>query len=357
MDPGVSRPPSPAARALAVRIARCEVMSALLEGASGDARCKDVVLAQWHEDVSPEARARRWRSEHQLPEPWSGDLEGARILAVSSNPGAPREPIGPGVPTPARPATGGPGTAEHPSLAHGSRYPRDDFRDEEVVDYFHSRFKLRITADGRHRNLDGSPGADQPFWRTVIRAAREIVPGLVPGEDLALTELVHCKSRSEGAAMPRAVGACVGRYLEAVLELSEARVVLAIGSHAWRVLGVGRGECRVVDLGGRERMVLGLLHPAAFGRPKRPSDALDSASLAALCAYAAGEADAGAGPALSAPPAPPAVRSAGSHPSAISTPSGPAHPSASRGAPSQPRPRAGGGSRFDAYRDTSGGSA
>lgn len=296
--------------------------------------CQEAVFAQWDSRVDASARAARWPREHQLPEPWSGDLEGARILVVSSNPGAARNPIGPGPPASAAPPAVAPqAITEHPTLAQGSRYPRSDFDDDQIVDYFHNRFERFITESGRHRRLDGEPGHSQPFWRTVIDAACEIVPSLRPGADLALTELVHCKTPREGRAMPRATPVCVGRYLGSVLELSGARIVFAVGMHAWRELGVARGQLRgPISLGGRPRYLVGLLHPAGFGRPKRPSEFLGSDDLARLRAFVGGDAADTEKTALEAPP--PTVR-----------------------APKDARPIAAPSSRprFDAYRDTPGG--
>ena len=73
------------ARCLALEIARCPVIAAVLAGATSP--CHEVVSFQTR------PAADRWTAE-----PWSGQLEEARILFLSSNPSAgdPDESVTPG---------------------------------------------------------------------------------------------------------------------------------------------------------------------------------------------------------------------------------------------------------------------
>jgi len=66
-----------------------------------------------------------------------------------------------------------------------------------------------------------------------------------------------------------------GRYLERTLAPSGARLVIAVGAHAQRAIGVRRGDVVGPILkSGRERFLVGLAHPAGFQAPKRLADAV-----------------------------------------------------------------------------------
>ena len=78
---------SPEARDLMLRILRCEKLDQALDPESGHP-CQEAVGAQWSVPITD--RRRRFAQEHELPEPWSGDIEHALILFVSSNPSGSR---------------------------------------------------------------------------------------------------------------------------------------------------------------------------------------------------------------------------------------------------------------------------
>jgi hypothetical protein len=149
---------------------------------------------------------------HQLPEPWSGQLDQAPILFISSN----------------------------PSLSG----KKDDSYKQATM-----------------------------FWAGVKQRAKELLQREPqPGLDYALTEIVHCKSKSEHGVM-EARGHCISRYFARVLSASPARVFVVLGSQArnivQRELEIGNppnviGPCEVF---GRERIVAFLPHPNA--RQKR----------------------------------------------------------------------------------------
>ena len=105
-----------------------------------------------------------------------------------------------------------------------------------------------------------------------------------PGRDYALTELVHCKSPNE-IGVTDALKTCTDRYMEAVLNRSVARVIVGIGAPARRALAaylrlsstVGGQAVRV---GGRDRVVVFLAAPSAFGGTKTFVAALGASGLA-----------------------------------------------------------------------------
>lgn len=86
---------------LLLGIAHCPNVRRCLEQPGSSHPCAKVVGAQ-----------ARFEGEHVLPEPWSGDLETAPILFVSSN----------------------------PSIAGGELAPRIGWSDEEIVDFYRLRF-------------------------------------------------------------------------------------------------------------------------------------------------------------------------------------------------------------------------
>ncbi len=179
--------------ALAEEIVRCPELLRCKEGAIGHA-CSTVVEVQSAVPLG----------QHQVPEPWVGHIESAPILFVSSNPSIDED-------------------AEHAA--------RWSWTTDELVEYFEGRFSERGDAPGgiRLRKPDGSPGQVVRFWVAVrARAAELLQREAVPGSDYALSEVVHCKSRSEiGVAEASAV--CPARYLRRVLDVSGARVIVVLG--------------------------------------------------------------------------------------------------------------------------------
>lgn len=89
------------------------------------------------------------------------------------------------------------------------------------------------------RNPNGSRGNYQRFWGGINSLAKELIDSPVPGEDYALTEVVHCKSRKEVGVEDkkrrRLAGAlypCARRYLKQIIAVSQARVVVVVGRPA-----------------------------------------------------------------------------------------------------------------------------
>jgi uracil-DNA glycosylase len=152
--------------------------------------------------------------EQEVPEPWSGDLERAQILFVSSNPSG------------SQPAGAEPRGGEH-------LFPRPSWPPDAVVDYFHERFERDII-DGRFQSENGKRGAYVAFWGGTFGIARQLLAGAVPGDDYALTELVRCKSRKE-RGVPHALEKCTGLNLEETLRrATNVQVVVALGHRARR---------------------------------------------------------------------------------------------------------------------------
>jgi hypothetical protein len=182
------------------------------------------------------------RSQLQVPEPWSGELEHALILILSSN----------------------------PSISTAEIYPRWEWPDEEIADFFGRRFgggRRQWIKDGtKSLRPDGSYGRATAFWAAVRQRAIELLQREVrPGVDYALTEIVHCKSKSE-IGVAEAKKRCVPRYLRRVLALAAAKVIVVLGKPARQAAQeeFGIPEDAVVygpqALCGRERMLAFLPH-------------------------------------------------------------------------------------------------
>jgi hypothetical protein len=208
---GSSPPPADVFAHLA-EVARCPVVSECLTAEQAEHPCARVVLWQWREH-SLNQRLRNWRRFHQLPEPWVGRLERARILFVSSNPS-----IGGSVP-------------EDPDDAPDKPHlVTDQWSDEAIVERQENAFS-HYMEDGTRANGAGVTS----YWAWTKARALEVLPGARPGEDYAITEVVRCKSKDErGVSAARAY--CSDRHLRRTLELSPADLIVGVGSHARKTL-------------------------------------------------------------------------------------------------------------------------
>ena len=207
-----------------IEIARCPNVRLALEDESHP--CRRVVAAQ---ELPP--------FPHQLPEPWTGQIETAPILFVGSN----------------------------PSLnTSDKKFPTREGPDDEIEAYFTTPDRLDLNV--RYWNV----------VRSIARALLDRKPR--PGYDYALTELVRCKSLKE-KGVPQALDTCTDLWLERTFKVSGANVVIALGKVAREgiasrigvtsEIGLRRGT---FELGGRERAVLMLGHPSGSKR-QTPTDA------------------------------------------------------------------------------------
>ena len=177
-------------------IFRCSNVQACLEHPHKDHPCSRVVLSQRSESVT----------NHLMPEPWSGSLEKAPILFLSSN----------------------------PAMGNVNEYPQHSWVDDSVTDYFENRFgggKKQWIRDGRYAlRKDQTYGGSVSFWSAVKKRASELMPNdeIRPGVDYALSEVVHCPSAKE-LGVTDALGECAGRFLRPILHRSGARVVVCLG--------------------------------------------------------------------------------------------------------------------------------
>jgi hypothetical protein len=185
-----------------------------------------------------------------------GHVDRAPILFVSSNPGA----------------------DDQGALPRSDRSLSNESSDEELIRGASSAFD-----QGQHPGVsrgvylvdrEGTPyGRAIRYWTWAKRMAKEVLGREAnPGEDYALSEVVHCGTKSE-QGVTEARPLCTRRYLRRLLALSPAAVVVVIGTQARASfsedldIALAVGELRgPADVLGRERCVVALPHPNAFHR-------------------------------------------------------------------------------------------
>lgn len=220
-----------------IGIARCPIVKACFSGGGGG--CRAIVQHQI------ERHGASSYAHFQVPEPWVGQIDVARILFVSSNPSI--------------------GKDDHACGAES---------DAVIWNSHHYAFggsgHQAYIVDGVYTtDKNGQRIKAVRYWSWARRRAFELIPNAVPGRDYAMTEVVHCKSTDE-VGVANAAPICIERHFQDMMSVAAARVVIAVGAFAQRQLFGGPvPEQRVeMSLGGRRRAVVGLAHPNAFGSGK-----------------------------------------------------------------------------------------
>jgi len=224
-------------------------MTAVREVFDSIAYCKNVAQCQ-HGDASHPC-ATIVRSQHvfdddfQLPEPWRGQIDKARILFLGSNPS-----IG------------------------DDRYALQTSTQAQVWESQQLAFgggSRPYIIDGiRTTKPNGSPDRVVRYWSSIRARARELIPCAVPGEDYAISEIVHCKSKGE-EGVTEAARTCYAMHMSAVFSVTAAKVVIVLGKCAKELLLGAVAAPSVpsqLELGGKKRTVLFLPHPNARGVKK-----------------------------------------------------------------------------------------
>jgi hypothetical protein len=232
---------SPAARDLIGCITRCPEVLAVWNNPDGQHPCRDVVRSQ--DAVGPGA-------SFQVPEPWAGHIDRAPLLFMSSN----------------------------PSISRLEPYPEWDaeWDADRTAQFFIERFGPGPTQakNGVYYALK-EPGRGNsqhsarpvPFWNICKRNAEWLYDRRVtPGADYAMTEVVHCKSRSE-VGVSAARDHCMYQWFDRILQISSAAVIVVLGGHArYGVQAITKTALEYwtpvrADLGGRSRLVMLAQHP------------------------------------------------------------------------------------------------
>jgi uracil-DNA glycosylase len=223
--------------ALLDEITNCPHARQCLEDSAAENPCRAIV----------ESQNTLRLNKFQVPEPWSGQIEKAPILFLSSN----------------------------PSIGCDEAYPTWDWSSREVHDYFNNRFggglKNWILDGTKSLQTDETYSRATQFWAAVRQRTIELLQrDVIPGFDYALTEIVHCKSRNE-IGVKQAQEQCVQTYLRKILELAKARVIVVLGAHARQVI---QREFEIppekllsepIEIGDHPRLFTFLPHPNARG--------------------------------------------------------------------------------------------
>ncbi|MFZ3072918.1 MAG: uracil-DNA glycosylase family protein [Thermodesulfobacteriota bacterium] len=194
---------------LLIKIARCKNVQKYVGGKGMQNNpCENIVEYQEKTKIISD------KKDFQLPEPWRGDIKNAKILFVGSNPSISK-------------------------VAKG--YPLHSSTDKEIEDHFTDCFDNideGIYLPGNfYKNGNRKP---VKYWEGVKERACELLDKekekVKAGKDYALTEVVHCKSKG-GAYVEQVMEECGRRYLDEILEVSGARVVVCSGAKAKKIIG------------------------------------------------------------------------------------------------------------------------
>ena len=208
------------------------------------------------------------QDNYHVPEPWQGHIETAPLLFISLNP---RYDIREVFPTPS-------------------------WNDADTKDFFIRRFatdaKWTSQPTGKGiRLLVKDANGDEGYYKRadifygwVRNLAEELLQHQpVLGKDYSMTSAVHCKSDTwNGTA--ETVRRCTDLWLQAIMELSAAKVVVTISDPTWDAcadawdLQLGRTVQYNVLIAGRQRAVLRLPHRRS-GRPSKIERLLDADDL------------------------------------------------------------------------------
>ncbi len=168
-----------------------------------------------------------------IPEPWDGDILKAPILVLSSNPAFTTEEL----------------------------FPTNSWPKAMIADFFKNRFldrgpKYSWTYNHKILLKDGSRGHSVRYWSSIQKRVEEIIGRkAIPGIDYCMTEIVNCKTNKE-FGVKDAIDYCADKFLYQKLSISQASLILAIGSHVKTYL---HGQSELLSI-----PIMYLPHPAAF---------------------------------------------------------------------------------------------
>ncbi|KNY27871.1 hypothetical protein [Pseudobacteroides cellulosolvens] len=193
------------ARELLLNIARCQNVELYYKHSK--CVCSEIIKTQ-----------NRKKEKFVLPEPWNGNLETAKVLVISSN----------------------------PSFSDNEIFPKMDWHDEKIIDFFNNRFSSNYTYISKYNrvsiiNLDGTHGKAEPFWGYIRNRIAELLYNncsklVKHGEDYCLTEIVHCKSKNENGLNCLTISECYNKYFNKIISLSNCKVVIIVGNKAFKTL-------------------------------------------------------------------------------------------------------------------------
>jgi len=227
-----------------------------LSSASSSHPCKAIIDSQGCDELS----------NFQVPEPWNGHIDRAPLLYISSN----------------------------PSISDVEYYPRREWSDELIGDFFLNRFGGGIKEWVRDGNseltVEGKYLSPTPYWSEIKNRSAELFGrSAVPGKDYALTEIVHCKSRKT-IGVDEAIDECGSRYLQRVLKLSGAYVLVTVGHKVGDLIRAALGADQAskivgpIWMAGQERLVLFFAAPGS-NQPRKVDRILTPSEVSLVRSY------------------------------------------------------------------------
>ena len=218
--------------------------------------CYDIIDAQHEQN----------KNEFQIPEPFSGEIDKANILVISSNPAI--------------------------DTGKTEKYPNYLWEESEILEFFYKRFQNYIKDGIRFRTKDGNYSNAVRFWAGIKARVNEIykMKNLkpVPGKDYCLTEIVHCKSTmDEGVDKAEK---CCSKHFTNIVKLSPASIFIIVGKHAEKLFCNQYNITKYDDkniyspvlIENKKRLLLFILAPSAVGPPKILNKWLNSSELNVL---------------------------------------------------------------------------
>jgi hypothetical protein len=189
--------------------------------------------------------------------------------------------------------------SSNPSIDDLEEYPDRFWGSDRIIDFFNNRFTSDAVwvRDGLYAlRRDGSRSPWVRFWAAARSRASEVLDKsreqIVPGIDFALTEVVHCKSRKE-EGVREAQMCCAERYLERVLSLSPAKVIIVYGKRAENAIrnyfsakmGTLPNNVWHLSIGRQSKMLVFLPHPNESGSRKALQENVGCAGLSQIRAH------------------------------------------------------------------------
>ena len=157
------------------------------------------------------------RCSFQVPEPWNGDIENAKILILGLNPALDIAEL-----FPSYDCSG----AWNVMCAKGYKWT-----DPVVETFFEDRYSACCPPCGlQYADVNANPvkilskscvykTAKNPFWKTVIAYASAVTKSSCAINDLVFSDCIHCKS-SNGAGCDNSVkNNCMNKYFQRVMSV------------------------------------------------------------------------------------------------------------------------------------------
>ena len=142
--------------------------------------------------------------DFQLPEPWNGDIDNAEVLFISSN----------------------------PSIDKDEDYPTDSRQKERIANFFTDRFKTmpKENYSNYWQNIFKWSG-----WLLLDKQSEEKLSDdelATVQSKIAITEIVHCKSKTDKIIPSKCCKKCIGKWFSKVLERFNGKYIIVVGSVA-----------------------------------------------------------------------------------------------------------------------------